>query len=789
MREFTRIEAAAEQISRALGLIGWLSIPIGFAVEQAVAFHAAEVDRDVLVWTLTIFFIAQLLRLGITVAVRRHHRVALSFLLLSVLLWAAGSALLNAGGVPDLTHFPARGELLFLGSFVAMAAYLVLSAGRSLHVPLDTWLHVTVICGGTFSLAGSLLLGPVGAAYGSDPLGMFLALLYPLMDLVLAVLVIGQALLRLRENLADSASLLGAFLLWTFADSHFVADLSTGTYHFSAVSDVAWGVGFALIVGVACRTQSVSARVLPRTQGSTETLVAAGIAITVLALAPFRGIGIYLTIPAVITLVGAGGRLVLALREARGAAEALALSRTDDLTRLPNRRGLRCDLDAAFDAGRPLSLMLLDLDGFKDVNDTLGHSAGDHVLRLMAHRLRQALPPTMGVARLGGDEFAVVVYDTDPIVVMEVGQDLLGQVRAPVRVDGIEILPSASIGIAACPPQGVKSSELLRRADVAMYQAKHQRLGVALYDPADDDFSKTKLRMAEELRRALDEQQFELWYQPQVDVPTQELCGLEALLRWRHPVQGVVSPVEFLPAARQAGLMPAISARVAELAIRDLRRFRAAGVDVRVAINCAPPELLSGTFLPDLFARLEASDVPPSSLVVEVTEDSFIADPERARLVIQDIRAHGLQVAIDDYGTGFSSLAYLRDLAIDELKIDRTFVGSMLADDRTRMIVSSTVQMATALSMRTVAEGVEDADTALELGGLGVDVLQGYHLGQPMPPSEVAAWAADWQPSIGEERVVIDGATVRVSALDHAPARRSLRVLAHHRVPVRDPKY
>jgi diguanylate cyclase (GGDEF)-like protein len=691
--------------------------------------------------------------------------------------------------VPDLTHFPARGELLFLGSFVAMAAYLVLSAGRSLHVPLDTWLHVVVICGGTISLAGSLLLGPVGTAYGNDPLALFLALLYPLIDLVLAVLVIGQALLRLRENLADSASLLGAFLLWAFADSHFVADLSTGTYHFSAVSDVAWGTGFALVIGVACRSRAGSARVLPRSQGSAETLVAAGIAITVLALAPLRGIGIYLTAPAVLTLLGAGGRLVLALREARGAAEALALSRTDDLTRLPNRRALRSDLDAAVEAGRPLSLMLLDLDGFKDVNDTLGHTAGDDVLRLMAHRLRQALPPTMSVARLGGDEFAVVVDSTDPLTVLEVAQDLLGQLRAPVRVDGIEILPSASIGVASCAQPGLKSSELLRRADVAMYQAKHQRIGVALYDPADDDFSKTKLRMAEELRRALDEQQFELWYQPQVAVSSQQLCGLEALLRWRHPAQGVVSPVEFLPAARQAGLMPAISGRVAELAVRDLRAFRAAGVDVRVAINCAPPELFSGTFLPDLYTRLAESDVPASRMVVEVTEDSFIADPERARLVLQEIRAHGLQVAIDDYGTGFSSLAYLRDLSIDELKIDRSFIASMLSDARTRMIVASTIQMAAALSMRTVAEGVEDAATALELGSLGVDVLQGYHLGRPIPPGEVAAWAAEWERYGTGVDDALDDAPVAAGAAERPHLRRSLRVLAAHRAALRESEH
>jgi len=357
MSKVRSLRSAAERAMRALGVVGWLAIAVGFVVEHIVADRAATVGQSALVWTLTVFFLAQVLRLAIAFAIRPGQRAGLLFLLPSVLLWAAGSALLNAGGVPDLTHFPAPGEPLFLASYVAMAAYLVLSAARDVRAPADTWLHILVICGGTVSLAGSLLLSPIGHAYSGDALGLFLALLYPLLDLVLAVLVIGQALLRMRENLAESAMLLAGFLLFTFADAHFVTDLSSGTYHFSTLSDAAWGAGFALIVSVACRSKPVTARVVPRRQGSAETLVAAGIAVVVLALAPFHGLGLYLTVPAVLTLAGAGGRLALALRQARGAAEAFALSRTDDLTRLGNRRALHADLDAAIEVSRPLSLI------------------------------------------------------------------------------------------------------------------------------------------------------------------------------------------------------------------------------------------------------------------------------------------------------------------------------------------------------------------------------------------------------------------------------------------------
>jgi diguanylate cyclase (GGDEF)-like protein len=756
---------------RVLGVVGWAAIPGAFLVKAVLAPDTESAVQNILVSGMGVFFIAQTARLAIAVAVRRSQRLELSSLLLAVVLWALGAVLLNTGGVPDLTHFPAPGEPLFLASYVAMAAFLLFGAGRDLRVPLDTWLHVLVIGGGTICLTGSLVLTPIGSAYPGAASSLLLALLYPLIDLVLATLVIGQALLRMRDDLASSTSLLAAFLLFAFADSHFITNLSSGTYHLSELSDACWGVGFALIVGAACRPRSASARVIPHTQGSAETLVAAGVAIAALAVAPSHRIGVYLTVPAVITLVGAGGRLVLALREARGAAEALALSRTDDLTRLPNRRALRSDLDAAFEAGHPVSLMLLDMDGFKDVNDTLGHTAGDEVLKLIAYRIRQSLPNAMGVARLGGDEFAVLVPDADVLGLMEIAQDVLGHVREPVRVDGIEIKPSASVGIAASVDSVVKGTELLRRADVAMYQAKHHGLGVAVYDPADDDFTKAKLMFADELRKALDLGQFELWYQPQVDAASLELCGFEALLRWRHPARGVLSPLEFLPAARGAGLLPAISTRVSELAIKDLVALRAAGVDLRVAINCAPPELLSGTFVEDLYARLAAAALPPDRMVVEVTEDSFITDPERARHVLQDLRDHGLEVAIDDYGTGFSSLAYLRDLAVDELKIDRSFVAAMLTDQRTRMIVASTVQMASALSLRTVAEGVEDADCAAELADLGVDLLQGYYIARPMPAGAVPRWVARWRLKGGAE-----------SGLDIAPEMQTVALAARPRV-------
>ena len=313
----------------------------------------------------------------------------------------------------------------------------------------------------------------------------------------------------------------------------------------------------------------------------------------------------------------------------------------------------------------------------------------------------------------------------------------------PLTVDGLTLSTDASIGITVRDRNDTASSELLRRADVAMYEAKHRRLGVARYSADDDDFSRDKLKFSDELRRALAENQLVLWYQPQVDAATRRICGLEALVRWQHPKHGLISPGEFLPVARRTGLMQSLSEEVSRIAVNDVARWQVSHDVPRVAINCAPPELMSGIFVPRLSSYLAEAGVSPDRIVIEVTEESFLSEPERARELLLNIRSEGYQISIDDYGTGFSSLSYLRDLPVQELKIDRSFVSVMRTDRRSRMIVASTFQMASALGMRTVAEGVEDAPTTADLVEMGADVLQGYYLSRPLPPEQVEAHIED----------------------------------------------
>jgi diguanylate cyclase len=420
------------------------------------------------------------------------------------------------------------------------------------------------------------------------------------------------------------------------------------------------------------------------------------------------------------------------------------MASTDDLTNLPNRRAVLSRLDKGLQGDSPLALMLLDLDGFKDINDTLGHSAGDAVLEQVATRMRDSLDDEVLLARLGGDEFALVVASDDPVRLLETAQQVRDVLLQPTSIDDLELAIGASVGIAVRTPGDRVSTDLLRRADIAMYQAKVTKSGALLYDITRDDFSRRRLRLSEDLRRGIAGGELTVWYQPQIDSVGEAVRGVEALVRWSHPRQGLLQPAMFLPEARRSGLMLALSEAVIQLVLADAQRWAANGLEFRVAVNFAPTELLGGLLLPRLFAAVDEAGLAPETLVIEVTEDSFLADPEKARAVLQEIRHQQVQIAIDDYGTGFSSLSYLRDLPVQEIKMDRSFVSMIRSDPRSKMIVESTRHLAQGLGLRMVAEGVEDSATMSDLSEMGIDVLQGFHIARPMPSAEVEPWIRRW---------------------------------------------
>ncbi len=424
----------------------------------------------------------------------------------------------------------------------------------------------------------------------------------------------------------------------------------------------------------------------------------------------------------------------------------------DSLTDLPNRVLLHERLDAFLGTAegmkQPFSLLLLDLDRFKDVNDTLGHRIGDDLLRQVAARLQEALGASETVARLGGDEFAIVLPAADAAAATTVARLVLDTLERPFQVEQHLLSLGGSMGIAVYPEHGADPQILLQHSDVAMYVAKQSPTGIAVYDPAHDQHTIRRLALMHDLRMALREGGLRLFYQPKVVLPSGQVCGVEALLRWSHPVHGPIPPAEFIPLAEQTGMVVPLTEWVLVTALDQARRWRDAGQPIPIAVNLSAPSLQDQRF-PDLVARhLQHYEMMPADLTLEITESSLMADPVRAREVLTRLHELGVRMAIDDFGTGYSSLAYLKHLPVDEVKIDKSFVLGMGAgDQQDAAIVQSVVAMAHALGKLVVAEGVEDAATYLLLGRLDCDALQGYHLSRPLPPPELEHWLREYRPS------------------------------------------
>ncbi|MEU6275591.1 bifunctional diguanylate cyclase/phosphodiesterase [Streptomyces populi] len=426
----------------------------------------------------------------------------------------------------------------------------------------------------------------------------------------------------------------------------------------------------------------------------------------------------------------------------------------DPLTGLPNRQWLLertwTALDDAERIGARSALMLIDLDRFRSVNDTLGHLAGDRLLLQIAERLRLALPRGAEAARLGGDEFAVLLPVADSTTsATRVARNLVAALGSPLDLDGLTLVLEASAGLAVFPDHALDAEGLLRRADIAMYQAKRDRTGVEVYESKRDSNTPDRLGLLGDLRRALDTGDVELHYQPKVRFDGQ-VAGLEALVRWVHPERGKVPPDEFIAIAESSGLMPHLTEYVLETALGQVARWRAQGLYVPVAVNVSPRDVHTPGFAGAVAARLARHGVPAGALQLEITEHVLLEDPQRAADTLAALTGHGVKMSLDDFGTGYSSLVHLRRLPVSELKIDRSFVARLAVDAEDAEIVRCTVDLAHSLGLLVVAEGVEDDETWERLRDLGCDAVQGWLVAAAMPPEEATAWllargARGWQ--------------------------------------------
>jgi diguanylate cyclase (GGDEF)-like protein len=417
----------------------------------------------------------------------------------------------------------------------------------------------------------------------------------------------------------------------------------------------------------------------------------------------------------------------------------------DPLTGLPNRQWLLERAWAAIDtAGEEddakVGLILIDLDKFRSVNDTLGHLAGDRLLLQIAERLRLALPRGAEAARLGGDEFAVLLPACDSVTrAQRVARGLVAALGSPLDLDGMTLVLEASAGVSVYPEHACDAEGLLRRADVAMYQAKRDRSGAEVYEARRDANTPDRLGLLGDLRRALDSGEVQLHYQPKVRFDG-EVAGLEALVRWVHPERGRVSPEEFTHIAETSGLMPRLTEYVLDTALAQIARWRRMGLFAPVAVNISPRDVHSPGFAGAVAARLARHQVPPGALQLEITEHVLLEDPQRAADTLNGLTGHGVKMSLDDFGTGYSSLVHLRRLPVSELKIDRSFVARLIADAEDAEIVRCTIDLAHSLGLLVVAEGVEDDETWERLRDLHCDAVQGWLVAAAMPADEATAW-------------------------------------------------
>ncbi|MGY2084425.1 putative bifunctional diguanylate cyclase/phosphodiesterase [Blastococcus sp. SYSU DS0539] len=653
----------------------------------------------------------------------------------------------------EVEPYPSLADGFYLAYYLPLYVALVaLIRARVAHFHGSMWLDGVVGALGAGAVAVAVLLGPALEATEGDLASVATNLAYPIADVVLlALLVAVSAILGVRGD--RTLLLVGAGIAANLVGDIVYLDLATqGVYVEGGPLDLTWLAGVVLMAMAAHATdaepptspQSGAARVGWRVL--TVPLACNVASLFVLG----AGFGDQMNPAAAWLAVGcvlaALCRTAITFREVRAFNEVREQALTDELTGLPNRRALFARVGAVMataSAQRPAALLLMDLDGFKEVNDGLGHHAGDHLLRQIGPRLQPALRSGDLLARLGGDEFAVLLPDAGLEEAEALAERLRALILQPVTVEGIRLHVGVSVGVASAPVPAATVEELLRCADVAMYSAKSSRSGVQVYVPDPHSAAGDRLRTMGELRAALDSGEgLEVFLQPQIGLLDGAVVGTEALVRWQHPERGLLFPADLLPAAEQAGLLRPLADVVLELALSAAARWWPER-PVPVSVNLSAANVTDLDLPAKVAQALLRHGLPAGALTLELVEDTLMSDPERGGQVLGQLRRLGVRTSIDDYGTGYSSLAYLRHLPADELKLDRSLTHDVGGDSRATAIVRHTVALAHDLGLSLVAEGVEDDETAAVLAGLGCDVAQGYAMARPMAVAEFVRWLAD----------------------------------------------
>jgi diguanylate cyclase (GGDEF)-like protein/PAS domain S-box-containing protein len=453
----------------------------------------------------------------------------------------------------------------------------------------------------------------------------------------------------------------------------------------------------------------------------------------------------------------------------------------DALTGLANRTLFRSRIEHAVKAtcrtDARAAVVIMDLDGFKEINDSMGHAAGDDLLVELGRRLKAAVRGSDTVARLGGDEFGVLLPDaTVPEEVRRAVERIQAAIERPITLHGLELSLEGSIGIALYPDDGEDAETLLRSADGAMYHAKEEKSGWSFYDPNHVQHDTARPTLIGELRRALDQRELVLYYQPKAILADGEVHAVEALLRWKHPVRGLVAPDQFIPMVQQTGLIKPLTRYVIDEALRQCRSWQDDGLRLAIAVNLSTRSLTDSDFPVQVAELLERWNVQPALLEFEITESAMLLHPARTKVILDRLAAMGIRLSIDDFGIGYSSLAHLKRLPVSEIKVDRSFVMNMQQDEDDATIVRSTIDLARNLGLDVVAEGVESEQVWEQLKALGCTTAQGYYLSRPIPAPALQTWLLQRRQSRGTVRA----AQASVEVPDAAGSPRRGRILVPH---------
>jgi diguanylate cyclase (GGDEF)-like protein len=678
---------------------------------------------------------------------KRNGRAVAITLGLGLAMWAIGDfvlTFLSRGGVEPPT--PSLADVFYLGFFpLTYVAVVLFMRGEIRKLATPSWLDGAVAGAGAAAACAAFAFDRVASVAGGSAITVVTNLAYPVADLLLLALVVGGSTLIAGRRKAPWILMATGIAINVVGDTANLFDSSLGRVGF-VLDAFAWPASIlALSMCVWFRPRPTDPLIAQKPSTFAIPGLSASCALLILLVGTLHTMSRVAVGLATATLVLVGVRLILSVRAMR----ALSLERrqqsiTDELTGLGNRRRLSAVLDAFFAeygvtaTPRSLAFLFVDLDRFKEINDTYGHPAGDEVLRRLGPRLTACLRQGDLLIRLGGDEFVVLLIDGDAEYAESVARRLTEALTEPFVLGAMSATVSASIGIALAPRDATDAESLLWCADIAMYRAKLGGVPYAGYQ-RELDQQGNRLQLLAELRTAIDEHQLTLNYQPQLDLRSGEIVAVEALLRWTHPKLGVVPPLDFLPFAEEAGLMGPITTLVLTDAIAQCAAWRNEGIRLSVSVNISATNLLDPQLTGQVQALLERHGVPGEALVLEITETSVISDFERSQRVIQDLWDLGIGVSIDDFGAGFTSLAHLSSLAVKELKLDRTFIADLGEDDgRGLDLVRATIELGHAMGLRIVAEGIEDIDTLTLLTDLGCDLGQGYLISVPKPADHLA---------------------------------------------------